>query len=217
MMQSVDLRGVEQKAADPFLLQAYLQQLIGQPFLHFRFSYGDELSLHFGLPRSYESPKMKHLVKGSYILGTRASRWFLRSEARPTVIFGGKEFEPQDGANLQSLSKKDLETADIMQRGARIVFASSIPFSFPFPGAPVFGFGLSLSLSDGASILIAPESVETLSLTETIADWELFTPYERLLRVGPGVQWSYLPSRQSLSPQPAAADPSSVGDAARKP
>ena len=37
----------------------HLQQLVGEPFLHLRFSYGDELALHFGAARPYDSPRMK--------------------------------------------------------------------------------------------------------------------------------------------------------------
>ena len=74
MLATVDLRGVQTRSADSELLQAYLQQMVGQPFLHFRFSYGDELNLHLGQPRPYSSPKLAHLVKGSYVLGARASR-----------------------------------------------------------------------------------------------------------------------------------------------
>lgn len=204
MVLSVDLSVVETKSADSHLLQTYLQQLVGQPFLHFRFSYGDELSLHFGQPRPYSTPKLKHLVKGSYILGTRASRWFLRSESPPIIVLGTKDFEPHDPSGLTPLSKAELERSEVIQRGARIVLATPVPFTLPpsevFPGTPVFGYGLSLYLSDGSSIVIAPEwePIPPHSDQE-IADWELFTPYERYLRVGPGEWWSYLPSRQTVA------------------
>ncbi len=215
MLLSVDLCGVETKSADFLLLQAYLQQLVGQPFLHFRFSYGDEFSLHFGQPRPYSTPKLKHLVKGSYILGTRASGWFLRSESPPVVVLGAKELEPHHAPGLKLLSKEALEKSEVVHRGARIVVASAVSFSLPlpggFPGAPGIGYGLSLYLSDGSSIQIAPESVEPLPLAENdIADWELFTPYDRYLRVGPGVWWSYLPSRPTVASQPA--EPGAVPD-----
>jgi len=204
MMFRVDLRGVEKNATDLPSLQAYLQQLVGQPFLHFRFSYGDELSLHFGSERPYASAKMKHLTKGSYILGTRASKWLLRSETRSVVVLGGKEVETQFTSPLKPLSREELESSGIIQRGSQIVGANAMSFNFPevsgFPDAPTCGFGLSLHFSDGSSILVAPEASADDHEVQ-IADWELFTPYERFLRVGPGLHWSYLPSRQ---PSPVA-------------
>lgn len=204
MMLRVDLHGVEEKATDLRVLQAYLQQLIGQPFLHFRFSYGDELSLHFGQPRPYESPRMKHLFKGSYILGTRASRWYLRSESHAAVVIGSDEFLPPQASTLRVLTKQELESGELVQRGARIVVASGIPLAGASPGTALSSYGLTLSLSDGSSLVIAPEAAASVAPEEEAsADWELFTPYERYLRVGPGLQWSYLPSRQPALPPTA--------------
>jgi hypothetical protein len=207
MLRSIDLCGVETKSADFLLLQTYLQQLVGQPFLQFRFSYGDELSLHFGQPRPYSTQKLKHLVKGSYILGTRASRWFFRSGTAPVVILGAEEVEPDNASGFKPLSKEALEKSEVVPLGARIVVARAVPSSFPLPGnfstVRAFGCGLSLYLSDGSSLWIAPETDAPPPAENEIADWELFTPYDRYLRVGPGMWWSYLPSRQPLSSQPA--------------
>src|SRR5436305_1312348 len=106
MLGAIDLQTVQQKSTDPVALQMVLQQLIGQPFLQLRFSYGDELNLHFGQPREYSSPKMKHLIKGSYILGTRASNWHLRPSAPPMLIIGSKEFQGEPPANLKPLTRE---------------------------------------------------------------------------------------------------------------
>jgi hypothetical protein len=202
MLATIALQGVREKSTDPDLLQAYLQQLVGQPFLQFRFSYGDELSLHFGQPRAYDSPRMKHLLKGSYILGTRASHWYLRSASPTRLVLGCGAEQGPPGPDLQPLTKQDLETADLVKPGARIVLAAAFPITFP--GTAAIGFGLSLLLSDGSSFLITPEALAASQPEEeALADWELFTPYERYLRVGPGVEWSYLPSRHPAPPQTA--------------
>ncbi len=209
-------------------LQAYLQQLIDQPFLSLRVSYGDELSLHFGQPRSYSSQRLKHLVKGSYILGSRASTWYLQTP------HGEVSKDPEDqgfqlikDSGVQKLSKEELEETELLDPNAKVVgvhviliqrtqvdgsqnvssadslvalgTANLIPARQP-RGQPYYG--LLLMLSDGSNVEIIPESAKNLNAKEDaveIADWEVFTPYARYLRVGPGEWWSYWPSRQPTS------------------
>jgi hypothetical protein len=200
MLATIDLTGIEPASVDSAALQAYLQQLVGQPFLHFRFSYGDELSLHFGQPRAYSSPKMKHLMKGSYILGTRASNWYIRTASPPAVIVGAQQFQAQPANGFKHLTELELEASNFVQRGANIVCVYAVPYALV--DASPSGCGLSLLLSDGSSLLIMPESTEDAGPTEDdIADWELFTPYQRYLRVGPRMKWAYLPSNNSASPR----------------
>ena len=60
--------------------------------------------------------------------------------------------------------------------------------------------------ADGSVLTIVPTPEEVAPPSEgrelpPIPDWELFTPYNRFLRVGPGQTWAYLPSDQ---PEPAA-------------
>jgi hypothetical protein len=196
MIGVIDLHNIRSKSGDLFGLRAYLQQLVGQPFLHFRFSYGDELSLHLGQPRQYASPKLKHLVQGSYVIATRASQWLLRSNSPPRVLVGSEDNGKPLPDDLKPITKQDVETSDLVQRGARIVFAEAVMMGPP--QTSVFGFGLSVLLSDGSSLLIVPEAVEQpQSQDEELADWEVFTPHDRYLRVGPGAHWSYLPSRNT--------------------
>ena len=38
-----------------------------------------------------------------------------------------------------------------------------------------------------------------------IADWELLTPHQRILTVGPGLRWSYVDSTRKRSEQPTVA------------
>jgi len=65
MISFVDLRATRERSADYLELRAYLQQLVGQPFLFLRFSYGDELTLHVGQPTQYRSSRLTHLARGS--------------------------------------------------------------------------------------------------------------------------------------------------------
>jgi hypothetical protein len=62
------------------------------------------------------------------------------------------------------------------------------------------GFALDLMLSDRSTFFMVPtplDPVEELSEEDPVADWELFTPHGRYLRVGPGLHWSYLASNDS--------------------
>jgi hypothetical protein len=182
MTAKIDLRDEQTKSTDPVLLQVHLQQLVGEPFLHFRLSYGEELCLHFGQPREYTSPRLRHLVKGSYILATRASGWVLRSSvpAVGTRCSGDEDW-------------KAVMTSELIQPGSIVSVATA-------QQATAVGFILSLAMSDGASFQITPQSILSGESEHDLADWELSTPHERLLQVGPGLEWSYLSTRRKSSP-----------------
>jgi len=190
MLQSVDLLTVQRESSDQPLLRAYLQQLVGQPFLHFRFSYGDELSLHFGSPRSYSSRRLKHLQKGSCIVAARASNWFLGVTDPPATIMGtsGNSTSLPDG--IQPVSKQRLETSSFVKQGARILAAD--PIVYASASHAHTGFALVLFLSDGATFFICPSLDDPVQEDDGVSDWEVFTPHQRCIEVGPGVQWSYV-------------------------
>ena len=192
MVLAIDLRDVREPAiGDTDGLASYLQQLLGEPFLFFRPSYADELTVHFGSLRQSHSPKLKKRMRGSYVLTTRGSIWVLLSGqahsltlAEPFIKF------PANGCKKVELS--DLEAVPPVKPGAQVVWA------MPYQDELFGGFGLSLSFSDQSRLLLRPspalhDKPDSESLPE-IADWELFTPYERYVRVGPGHQWAYLPS-----------------------
>jgi hypothetical protein len=185
MLGTIDFRAIEEESADPFLLEVYLQQLVGQPLLHFRFSYGDELSLHLGEPRAYATPKLQHRVKGSYVLGTRASSWYLTTATPPNVVLGLRETPSRTIGAVKPLAGEDLERLNLIAPGSKVVSAQVTP-----------GFGISLGFSDGSVLRICPSPGDGEgALDDPVADWELFTPHERYVSVGPGERWSYLPSR----------------------
>lgn len=196
MLQSIDLSGTQHKTSDHQLLRAYLQQLANQPFLHFRFSYGDELSLHFGSPRKYASKRLRHLSKGSYIIAARASNWFLGVASPPSIIVGASDFSTS-GPSTTPVSKQELETSAFVKQGARILALDAILFSSGPHSRP--GFALTLLLSDGSSFSIRPNLDEPVDETDDVADWEVFTPYERCIEVGPGLQWAYVNTRATPS------------------
>ena len=196
MIASVDLRATREQSSNHLELRAYLQQLVGQPFLLIRFSYGDELTLHFGQPRQYRSSKLAHLTKGSYIIGARASSWFLRTDSPPTVVIGTARPASFASKHLRPLTYEQVEESVLLRAGARVVGVDAIMLGTGRRSA--YGFGLSALLEDGASLLVLPPPiVKRNSRSGHVADWEIFTPYERYFSVGPGLRWSYLTSRAS--------------------
>jgi hypothetical protein len=200
VIASIDLRKTRRRSSDHVALRGYLQQLVGQPFLFVRFSYGDEIVLHFGQARPYPSPKLRHLTKGSYLIAARASSWFLTTQARPTVVVGSAEPVSLESKQLKLLTPEQLEKSKLLTAGARILVADAIQLRSG--RRPAYGFGFSAVLEDGSSFLIRPPlgpaaGSKTGGRSREVADWEVFTPHERYLRVGPGVQWSYLASRSA--------------------
>ncbi len=197
MIQSIDLSGTQQASSDHELLRACLQQVVNQPFLHFRFSYGDELSLHFGSPRQYASQRLKHLSKGSYIIAVRASNWFLGVANPPSIIVGAADLSTNGSST--PVSKQQLETSTFVTQVARILAVDTVLYSSgPHSRS---AFALTLLLSDGASLFIRPDlddpADESDDESDDIADWEIFTPHERCIKVGPGLQWAYVNTRRA--------------------
>lgn len=178
MLGAIDFRDIQEESADLALLDAYLQQIVGQPLLFIRFSYGDELTLHLGEPRAYRSSKMVASKRGEYVLGTRASPWHLRSPGGSAIA--GTE----DAMSAYTpISKKDVEDSNVIEVGALVVRSTVVH--------DLHGIGLSLAFSDGSSLVLSPSAKDA---NHELADWELFTPFERIVRVGPGEKWSCLRS-----------------------
>ena len=94
-----------------------------------------------------------------------------------------------EGARL--LSKEELEKGEFIELGSHVFSAT------PVHVRPVEGFGFHLVMSDGSAIFVfpivqEPDAPEDEGLPE-LADWELLSP-RGLLRVGPGLQWSFEPA-----------------------
>ena len=196
MIARVDLHATVESASGHDRLRMYLQQLVGQPFLLLRFSYGDELTVHLGEPRQYRSPKMSDSKKGSYIVAARASSWFLKTGSPPRVMAGLSRPIPFRSKDLVHLTPVQAEKSESLKIGARVLCAEVFAFSEGRDTADAFG--LAVLLEEGASLLILPSATSRRGTQlADVADWEVFTPHERYLRVGPGLRWSYLPSRTS--------------------
>lgn len=193
MIALLDFRATLECSSDHTRLRTCLQQLLGQPFLLMRLSYGDEVTLHFGQPGRYRSSKLAHLTKGSYVIGARASSWFLKTDEPPTVLMGTARPMSIAAKNFKRLTPEQVETSNALRVGARIVCTEAIQLETK---ESTYGFGFSAALEDGASLLIVPpRAPKKRARGNDVADWEVFTPHDRYLTVGPGLRWSYLPSR----------------------
>jgi hypothetical protein len=203
MIELIDLKEIRLDCSDLSDLQTLLKQLIGQPFRFFRVSYGDELRLHLGDLQSYTNPKMRSRTKGSYIVGARASSWIVFSAPQQILVASDDVRIDQTGSRAaKSVDIKSIETGGFITPGSIIIFAGADRLAH--------GFSLQLRFSDGSRsvVLPRPESYEAVPEDETnsediggieIADWEILTPFERILKVGPGLRWGYLDSTSRRS------------------
>ena len=186
MVLQVDLqeKHASQSASE---LSEFVRMLVGQPLLQVTVSYGDELCLHLGEPVPCSSPKMKGKVKGSYIIGTRASKWYFSSSDWLIVSDDKPVKQSKHVKRLKADQLKDLVSK---KRGARVVSAEArlIKRSRTAP----IGFGLFLGLQDGSALAII--SVESAPGSRHIADWEIFTPSDKYLRAWPQARWEFAPS-----------------------
>lgn len=109
MISAFNLRDIQEPVeGDLGALKLYLQQIVGQPFLFFRESYGDELTIHLGHPKERQSPRLKNRVRGSYVVTVRGSLWTMVAAEKGMLILSDPPTE-LNGAELKKLSFNDLQ------------------------------------------------------------------------------------------------------------
>src|SRR5437763_12844932 len=109
MTNVIDLRETREPSAGNLAdLQGYLLQLEGQPFLFVRVTYGDELSLHFGTPQEFHSPKIRRRLRGSYVLTARGSARRLHSMAAGCILYAGLLPHPPTPTARKQLGAQEL-------------------------------------------------------------------------------------------------------------
>jgi hypothetical protein len=196
MIEILDFKAINADSSDPRELNALLRQLLGQPFLFFRVSYGDELTIHLGESLEYGHLRMKGHRKGSYILAARASNWYFRPNMQPRMFVGANDLNPDVSSVAQRVEIREIEWRPLVEPGSVVAKMDVVPIAG--------GFILVLILSDRSTLMIEPSQPATAdesSEEDPIADWELFTPHGRYLRVGPGDHWAYLASDGSTEAQ----------------
>ncbi len=178
----VDFRATHEPTAGGYGgLLALARQLVGERLLFARRGYPDELKLHLGVEVRSEAPKGRTLTRGSYVLGAAASAWMLKSARLGVAIHGG---EPDEAFTPLAEDRLARILASV---GGPVVTDVEVR-SHPL------GYGLVLLFNDGSAWAVWPTPPEEGAAD--VPDWELFTPYGRYLRVGPGPTWAYLPSDQ---------------------
>jgi hypothetical protein len=172
-------------------LVALARQLIGERVLFGTIGYPRELTIHFGTPSAFKGPEGIVITEGSSVLGAIGSAWRIKSSQQGRNVTDYAGFP--SARNEPFISESEVEKFVEQLGGVTVrdvdVFKTE------------FGYGLRVSLSDGSLIEFYPtpdhfeieiEADEDFPIPPP--DWELFTPYKRYLRVGPGTEWAYLPS-----------------------
>ena len=168
-------------------LNPYLSQLISEPFLFARESYGGELTLHFGREIELKPFRGLRLTEGTHILCLRASVWAVKSVPWGASV-SSEDADVRPGGGLVSL--RELEARPLVTPGERIIRIDARAFhGVGWPG----GIELGLWFSDNSFLEVRPR-YDPDDPVHDLADWELFTPYNRYIKAGPGVQWEYSPS-----------------------
>src|SRR5438105_13093047 len=109
MISSFNLNDIQESVdGDLTGLGMYLQQLVGEPFLFFRQSYGGEVTIHFGIPRERRSAKLKNKARGSYVLAVRGSLWMMIALEKKTLVLSDPP-KQIPVAELKKLSAIDIE------------------------------------------------------------------------------------------------------------
>ncbi len=184
----VDFRGTQPATTGGYPgLLALARQVVGERLLFARRGYPDELRLHLGTAVQGPGPKGRTVARGSYVLGTAASDWTFKVARLGLTLDSGdpsaRGAAPLDEARLDEL---------LGSAGGATVAGVEVD-------AHPFGYALSLAFSDGSVFRVVPTPEEAARPADgpdpaPVPDWELFTPYGRYLRVGPGPTWAYLPS-----------------------
>ncbi|MFO0848368.1 MAG: hypothetical protein U0871_07415 [Gemmataceae bacterium] len=181
---------------DFWQLYALTQQLVGEKVLFGALSYPNELTIHFGAAVEVKGPRGVILHEGTYILGTVASGWRIKSAPQGRTVFG-RAFPVAEsyGAGFPRATQviDEVKFEEFLKRvGGATVRAVDL-------AVHLHGYVLGIWISDGSIVEVYPlpdhfEIGPEDPIPVRPPDWELFTPYKRYLRVGPGEQWAYLPT-----------------------
>jgi hypothetical protein len=172
-------------------LFALVRQLIGQPVLFGGMSYPRELTINFGTPVEFKGPRKSTFIEGSYVLGAVGSAWRVSSAPQGRSVVNNAGLYSPHPLPMVAITEAELE------KFLKQISGTTVRDVDIYPGQ--MGYTLRIGLSDGSLIEVfpTPDHFE-IGANDPIPipppDWELFTPYKRYLRVGPGLQWGYLPS-----------------------
>jgi len=150
--------------SDLRIVHTIVDRLLCETCWQAKFSYGDELTLHFGDRVSYAQSSMANLEKGSWILGTRGTNWQL-SRASHCIV------------NSDA-------TPEIMRENVRQIEGlalTALDINYP-------SLGLILTFEEQLQLSVLPCLADD---EYELPYWELFTPEHYVLKVGSRLTWSY--------------------------
>ena len=159
-----DAKTVKAKSTDLGKLNPIIHGLIGRKCWKLAFTYGGELTLHFGRQISYNHPVMSGKKTGQWRLGTRATACAV--------------FSPQG-----SISSKERATEEVLEEKLKVL-----------EGRKVTKINVSvpdniLTIAFGNDHLF--QVIPTISdAKDTMSYWELFMPNHTVVTFGPGNSWS---------------------------
>ena len=165
-------------------LRPFLFQLLGEPFLFARESYGGELTLHFGREVTLPQFRGRETTEGTHVLTLRASVWYIKSSPWSALIMSD---DVTEWPHFKPTDLKELEGRPPIAAGGRVTWIGVRAFHGEgWPG----GIELGMQFSDDSFIEIRPRRDPEDDVYD-LADWELVTPYKRYIKAGPGVRWEY--------------------------
>jgi hypothetical protein len=155
-----------QTAHDLTPLHDIVRHAIGEVCWKTTLTYRQEITLHFGEPIAYTCHTQLGKDHGSWILGTRGAVWQLE-QSGGTIVSGQAGLETIS-QGLHQIEGQSMTAIEITYPDLRVV----------------------IDWSNGDQLTLIPTSDDN-----DLPDWELFTPEQRTLQVGPGITWSYGQSR----------------------
>jgi hypothetical protein len=158
------------------VLKRIVAPLLGRTCWKAEVIYGDNLCLHWGDKVASSSKLPEDFEHGSWYLCSGAGTWVVRSPDSLTVVteYGLAEVNTPERSRTEDTLRKVIENKRTL----------AIDIEYPSLSA-------MLTFADGSQVSIeSPGREDTLDLPY----WELFCPNDVFLRVGPGLEWAYLPS-----------------------
>lgn len=147
-------------------LHQIISGVIGETCWKASLSYGDEITLHIGAKIPYSQKSMTGREKGAWILGTQATQWRLDSPSETLVSSNDDpEIIRQKVDVIKESTIADIETN-------------------------YQNLALTVTFSNRCKLILLPNREDDVDLPY----WEMFTPYQMVLKVGSGAKWSYTSS-----------------------
>ncbi|OIP68596.1 MAG: hypothetical protein AUK43_15225 [Oscillatoriales cyanobacterium CG2_30_40_61] len=148
------------------IISVITKPIIGETCHQVTFSYGDELRLDLGEMSAYSHPKLKHLRKGSWQFGTRATSWIFQQGDQVLI----STLQVNIDVDIDTIKKvlQQLENKELINF---VIDAQNISLTLLFEG--------------NYQLILEPDLQDNSGL----AYWELFMPTEQVLTVGPGLFW----------------------------